>query len=208
MSTVNYELIVLEAISEPDVHKACTVDGRAVLTCSVKRGDKVRFQWMLHPNSSEGTAPLLGHIQYFDRQTPGYLICETENEISRKKSAPVTMKCRGTAQFHISQKLFQGSLSLLFTWYRNRSSRSTPVLKACTNPETRADSQNDVALQCSDVKENIYVEMHGDLGKKDKDGKAFTAVLDIFHSDACNTVSSATYRNTTENIEDMENVYV
>ncbi|KAJ8405462.1 hypothetical protein AAFF_G00319350 [Aldrovandia affinis] len=92
ISKTEIEVIIMEPVSQPEIHASCMVDGQVMLTCSVDRGDEVKLQWTRLGNLSQQLQS--ERTLYLVSNAFVHMACVAENPVSKKSSKPITKKCR------------------------------------------------------------------------------------------------------------------
>ncbi|KAG7465206.1 hypothetical protein MATL_G00173790 [Megalops atlanticus] len=162
ISTTRIELIILEAVSQPDVHMSCTADGHIVLTCSVDRGDQVRLYWTGYADPSpqpeqRGTERNL--TLYLSANASDLGACVAENQVSNKSSGPISQTCSvGSRQYGLETKTDHIPLWVLLGLFVGTAALSMVVSKLRKKP----------VMHSEDATDNVYVTMEGCREMRDR----------------------------------------
>ncbi|KAG9346709.1 hypothetical protein JZ751_007023 [Albula glossodonta] len=95
LSKTDFELIIMEPVSQPEIRMSCTIDGQVMLTCSVNRGDKVELQWIGPVNmSQQAKQSSTEQTLYLISNTSENITCVAKNPVSKEFSKPIGKRCR------------------------------------------------------------------------------------------------------------------
>ncbi|KAJ8281603.1 hypothetical protein COCON_G00041220 [Conger conger] len=122
ISKTDIELIIIDAVSQPEIRSSCTLDGHTLLACSVDRGDHVRLQWIGLANLShlpqQPAQTMSGRTLYLLGSTPGHVVCVAENPVSKKSSRTTVRRCRGRIPACIACGLLFSVLVCSMAWLK------------------------------------------------------------------------------------------
>ncbi|XP_036403542.1 uncharacterized protein LOC118790658 [Megalops cyprinoides] len=163
ISTTHIELIILEAVSQPDVHTSCTPDGHIVMTCSVDRGDQVRLYWTgdadVNPQPEQRQTEW-NLTLFFSANTSDLGACVAENQVSNRSSGPISQRCSvGNPQYGLKTETDHILLWVLLGLIVGIAALSMAVLfKLCKKPVVHSE----------DAEDNVYVTMAGCQEMRDR----------------------------------------